>query len=134
MMRLVLDTNVVVAGLLSEAGPPGLILDLVLSGDLQLTLDNPILREYRDALGRPELDLPGGPVAQFLAAVELFGELITALQWSQPLPDADDEAFLAVAGAVHAILVTGNIRHFPDRIRAGVRVLSPRQFIDFLRG
>lgn len=132
-MRIVLDTNVLVAGLLSEAGPPGWIVDLVLSGDLELVFDNRILGEYRDVLARPELRLPEEPVAQFLAALERFGVPITAPPWPHPLPDPDDEPFLAVAGAARAVLVTGNLRHYPERIRAGVRVLSPRQFMDLLR-
>ncbi|MDE0448823.1 MAG: PIN domain-containing protein [Spirochaetaceae bacterium] len=47
------------------------------------------------------------------------------------LPDPDDEPFLEVAVAARAeYLVTGNGDHFtPDR-RAGVRVVSPREFID----
>ena len=51
------------------------------------------------------------------------------------LPDAADEPFLEVAMAASAeYLVTGNATHFPPKCRAGVRVVSPRQFIDSARG
>ncbi|MCW5700606.1 MAG: hypothetical protein KIT00_12270 [Rhodospirillales bacterium] len=47
------------------------------------------------------------------------------------LADADDEIYLAtaVAGGAQA-LVTGNIRHFPDKIYGMVAVLTPREFLE----
>ena len=53
MIRVVLDTNVLVSGLLSEHGPPGLIVDLVFAGELALVYDARLLAEYRDVLVRP---------------------------------------------------------------------------------
>jgi predicted nucleic acid-binding protein len=50
------------------------------------------------------------------------------------LPDSDDEVFLAVAlGAQADFLVTGNLRDFPARLRQGVAVVSPREFVDAFR-
>jgi len=48
-------------------------------------------------------------------------------------PDPDDEPFLAVAEYTDAVLVTGNLKHFPAKACAGVQVLSPRGFLDHLR-
>ncbi len=45
------------------------------------------------------------------------------------LPHASDLPFLEVAHEAGAVLVTGNPRHFPARARAGVAVLSPREFL-----
>jgi predicted nucleic acid-binding protein len=50
------------------------------------------------------------------------------------LPDPDDEPFLSVAAAAAAVLISGNLRHFPVRVRAEVTVLSPRAFVDGMRG
>jgi predicted nucleic acid-binding protein len=51
------------------------------------------------------------------------------------LPDPDDEPFLevAIAGRVEAI-VTGNKRHFPKKDYKGVRILSPAEFLEGLKG
>ena len=57
-----------------------------------------------------------------------------ALPLQAMLPDTDDLPFIEVAAAAGVPLVTGNIRHFPKRSRCGVDVLSPRQFLDGLRG
>ena len=133
-MRVVLDTNVLVSGLLSENGPPGWIVDLVLSGDLEPVVDNRILAEYRDVLARPELKLPKDFVARLLECLERISLNVTAPPWKQALPDPDDEPFLAVAGHTDSILVTGNLKHYPPKARGGVRVLLPGEFLEGLRG
>ena len=61
-MQIVLDTNVLVSGLLSATGPPGRIVEAALAGHLQLVFDMAIRREYEDVLRRPELALPAGRV------------------------------------------------------------------------
>jgi hypothetical protein len=53
--------------------------------------------------------------------------------WPDPLPDPADEPFLAVAGATGSRLITGNLRHFPTRLRRGVMVRTPREFLDDFR-
>ncbi|MGH7859401.1 MAG: putative toxin-antitoxin system toxin component, PIN family [Candidatus Binatia bacterium] len=129
-MRIVLDTNVVVSGLLSEVGPPGWIVDLVVAGELEAVYDARILAEYREVLTRARLALPGEQLEAFLRYIEHRGLEVTAPPWQNRLRDRDDEPFLAVAAAASATLVTGNLRHFPARSRGGVLVLSPRQFLD----
>jgi len=46
-------------------------------------------------------------------------------------PDPDDLVFLALAKASGAALVTGNLAHFPERIREGVTVLTPAAYLAF---
>lgn len=134
MTRVVLDTNVVVSGVLSAAGPPGWILEAVLTGDLQVAFDATIRLEYEDVLSRREFGLSPARVQDLLAAFDRFGLFVDAAPpLDAALPDADDEPFLAVAAATDATLVTGNLRHFPPARRCGVVVLSPREFVDSLR-
>jgi putative PIN family toxin of toxin-antitoxin system len=133
VIRIVLDTNVLVAGLLSGKGPPGQIVDFILAGEIEVACDRRILAEYRDVLARPELRIDQKEAEDVLQQIEHSAMVVTPEPWLEPLPDADDEAFLAVAEASQAIcLVTGNIRHFPARARRDVRVLTPRQFVDML--
>ena len=133
MRRFVVDTNVLVSGILSEHGPPGWIVDLVAAGELRAVYDSRILAEYREVLVRPELSLNATRVESVLAVIRDLGVLVTPLPWPKPLPDLDDEPFLACAGAAAVPLVTGNLRHFPEAYRIDVLVLSPREFLDFLR-
>jgi putative PIN family toxin of toxin-antitoxin system len=131
-MRVVLDSNVFVSGVLSPSGPPGWTVEAALTGDLELVFDSGILAEYEEVLFRPELRLPGARVRELLEAIESFGTLVSAPPWPEPLPDPDDGPFLAAAAAVGCPLVTGNIRHFPARARRGVTVVSPREFLERL--
>lgn len=133
-MRIVLDTNVLVAGLLSATGPPAWIVEAVLAGDLELALDMAIRAEYEDVLRRPEFQFETARVGLLLEAIDRFAFLVAAVPpCPEALPDRDDEPFLAVAAATGSILVTGNVKHFPPRCRRGVRVQTPREFVDRLR-
>ncbi len=131
---MVLDTNVVVSGLLSEQGPPGQLLGLVATGQLTLAYDARLWAEYLDVLARPELEIRTKEARAILDVIEEDGLLLTPSPWPHRLPDPDDEAPLAVAAAGGFMLVTGNQRHFPVSIREGVRVLKPGEFLALLRG
>jgi putative PIN family toxin of toxin-antitoxin system len=133
-MRIVLDTNVLVSGLVSAAGPPGWIVEAVLAGELELAFDMAIRHEYEDVLRRREFRFLSETVDDLLSAVDQFGfQVAAAPPCPAPLPDPDDEPFLAVAAATESLLVTGNLKHFPRHARAGVPVLTPRQLVDKLR-
>ena len=53
-MRLVLDTNVLVSGMLTVDKPPGRIVDLLRAGKIQLQVDERIISEYEGVLSRPK--------------------------------------------------------------------------------
>jgi len=125
-MRLVVDTNVLVAGVLSASGPPGWIVEALLSGEIEPVLDVGIRAEYEDVLRRPELSLDSARVAALLDVIDAFGLEAVVPPWPEPLPDPDDASFLAIAAWVGCPLVTGNVRHFPAKARGGVVVLTPR--------
>ena len=130
---LVLDTNVLVSSLLTPHGPPGRILALALSGELAAAYDVRILSEYLEVLSRAEFGFSPSHVEAVLTSIQEDGTPVTGRPLPIGLPDPSDEPFLEVALAAGVILVTGNLRHFPSRLRAGVRVVSPREFLELLR-
>ncbi len=130
-MRLVVDTNVLVSGLLSPFGPPGVIVNLIAAGRVRLCYDTRVFAEYVEVLGRPAFPFGETEVAALLAQVAVEGDLVAPVPWPDPLPDPDDAPFLEVASAGLAdYLVTGNVKHFPSSRRHGVRVVSPRAFLE----
>jgi len=134
-VRIVLDTNVLVSGLLSPTGPPGRILDAVAAGAATVLHDDRILAEYRDVLARPRLRIEASEVAAVLDLLEWEGVLVSAPPLPVVLPDPSDLPFLevAVAGGA-AALVTGNGRHFvPVQGESAVPVLNPTTFLALLR-
>jgi putative PIN family toxin of toxin-antitoxin system len=133
-MKIALDTNVLVAGLLSPFGPCGEIVRMVSSGEVTLALDARILTEYQEVLARPKFKFDQDKVAAILALVEHCGVIVAATPLTQPLPDSDDEPFLEVAITARvACLVTGNRAHFPAESCQGATVLSPTEFLAFYR-
>ena len=56
-MFIMLDTNVLISGLLNPNGAPGRIIDLILGARLTLLFDDRILGEYEDVLARPQLNI-----------------------------------------------------------------------------
>lgn len=133
-MKIVLDTNILVSGLLTPFGSSGEIVRLVFSNSLTLFLDARILSEYRDVLHRPKFRFNRDDVAVLLDFVEHYGHFVSGSSLHDRLPDRDDEPFLevAIAGNVNA-LITGNAIHFPTDLRKGVRLLSPTEFLHFYR-
>ncbi len=123
----VIDTNVVVSGLLNPNGPPARILDAILDGRVKLVYDARILAEYRDVLRRPRLKLNPEAVARFLEA--LRGQmLVNPSGIVASGPDIDDLIFVESAiAAPDKTIVTGNLADYPDEILHGTRVLTPAQ-------
>ena len=129
-MKIVLDTNVLVAGLLSPFGPCAEIVRMVSSGEVTLCLDALILTEYNDVLYRPKFGFDRDKVAALLDHIEHRGHTVASSPLRHSLPDPDDEAFLkaAIAGKAEC-LVTGNASHFPSKLCQGRKVLSPSGFL-----
>lgn len=61
-MNIVLDTNVLVSGLLTPFGSSGEIVRMVSAGVLVLQYDSRILLEYRDVLCRPKFQFNKGQI------------------------------------------------------------------------
>ncbi len=130
-MRVVIDTNVMVSGILNPHGPPGRIVSGVMSEAITVLHDERILSEYREVLLRPAFGFPRSDVEVLLGFVESAGEHVSAEPLSLVLPDPNDLPFLEVAirGGAEA-LITGNIKHFrPRRGQYGVPVTTPADFL-----
>lgn len=127
MKRWVIDTNVVVSGLLNPHGPSARVLDAVLDGRLKLVYDARILTEYRDVLHRPRLKLAPAKITAFLNGLQ--GQLmVTPRPLAVTGPDADDIVFVEAALAtMEKTIVTGNLADYPTEILHGARVLTPAQ-------
>lgn len=133
-MKLVLDTNVLVSGLLCPYGAPGEIVEMVASGALELCYDARIFSEYRNVLLRPKFRFDQVHIDYLLDQIKAGGHVVAVMPLSKSLPHVDDEAFLEVAVAAKAkYLCTGNIKHYPRDRRHGVVVVSPPDLLRILQ-
>ena len=133
-MIIVLDTNVLISGILKPYSTTATILRLIADGTIQVAYDLRILSEYRNVLNRPKFNFPKEDVEAFLDQIEQEGLLVSVKPLKIRLPDPDDEPFLEVAlsARVNAI-VTGNKRHFRRKEYEGVQIVSPAEFLEMVK-
>jgi len=132
-VRVVLDTNVIISGVLTTHGVCGQILDLMIEGLFEICLDDRILDEYNTVLLREEFKLDSDDVEELIGFIRSSALPVTAVPRIRELPDPDDLPFLEIAEAAGAILVTGNIRHYPSDSCDSIKVLTPREFLSLIR-
>ncbi|MBM4040090.1 MAG: PIN domain-containing protein [Planctomycetes bacterium] len=132
-MKVVFDTNILVSALLTPGGDCDQLMRLMGRGVIQACLDPRLMAEYEDVLPREGLGIPALLRNRLLDELRAFSERVAAPPLAVSLPHEDDRPFLEVAHAAGAKLVTGNLRHYPKRSRAGVPVLTPAELLDLLR-
>jgi len=132
-MVVVVDTNVLVSGLLSAHGAPARVLDLLTTGDLQAVYDDRIAAEYRQVLARERFGFHPGVVGHLLDYLFSEGIAIVARPLPALLPDPGDQPFWEAAVEAVAPLITGNLKHFPTEVCTGIEVLAQATFIDWWR-
>ncbi len=136
----VVDTNVVVAGLVtsSSRSPVALVLDSMLSGTLIFLLSPALLDEYRLVLLRPKLvKLHGFTEAEI---DHLLVELAANAIWREPKPGSpapdrgDDHLWAMLSAYSGSILVTGD-RLLLKNPPTPSSVISPSTWLsDFSQG
>lgn len=131
-LRLVIDTNILVAAALKPDGLQRTVLLLAMTEPARLYLSDAILSEYRDVLRRPELQIRKGLRQQLLQLIKNRSHRVTTLRPLQVTTDPDDNKFLECADAARAdYLVTGNLRHFP-RFWKKTKVITSREFVNIV--
>jgi putative PIN family toxin of toxin-antitoxin system len=131
VIRAVLDTNVIISGLLAADSLPATILDLALQGKIHAALSPAILTEMDKVLRRPRFAFEPREIGSFLALFKSRAKLVSPKKTlSLCQDDPSDNRFLECAEIAKAeFLVTGNKSHFPPR-HMSTLVVTPREFWD----
>lgn len=125
-MRMVLDTNVLVSGLLNPNGPPAAILNLLVNGKIRLLYDNRILQEYSEVLRRDKFGFNKESIDVLINYFQDVGEFISAEPTNRKFDDENDRIFYEVMITGEAnYLVSGNLVHYPK----SNKIIDPRRFI-----
>jgi putative PIN family toxin of toxin-antitoxin system len=132
LIKVVLDTNVVVSAHLTAGGLEAFVLDLALASKLQLYVSPDILSEYAEVLRRPRFQIDSKKVTQSLRLIKKRAKSVKPTLTISVSRDPDDNRFLECAEAANAdYLVTGNRRHFPAKYR-NTLVVNARQLIEII--
>lgn len=126
-MKIVIDTNVLVSGLINPKGVPANILNLILNEKIIVLYDNRILREYETVLSRKKFKFKKEIIEPLIDFIKHEGSFIAAEPLKIKFKDEDDKMFLEVAKSGNAeYLITGNIVHFLNE----QFIVTPREFIE----
>ncbi len=129
----VIDTNVLVSALMSKRGASYKILSLRPTGKFEFHLSVPLVCEYEAVLKRSELKLTWtmDEIDELLDIICLLGvkHEIWYL-WRPLLRDVGDEFVAEVAVAAQAeAIVTQNIRDFKGMDKFGIKLLTPKEYL-----
>ena len=138
MSRVVLDTSVLVAAVRSRRGASFELIGRLVADTFEVAVSVSLVLEYESALLR---HLPASPLDEndvrilidYVCDVAIRQEIFYL--WRPFLRDPGDDLVLelAVAAGCEAI-VTHNVRDFQGAEKLGVRIVTPGQFLQELRG
>ena len=137
-MRVVLDTNVLVAALRSRAGASFQIVSMLPSPKFQIALSLPLYLEYRDVLLRPNVrpsNVAESEIVDFIENILSNSETRDIhYLWRPTLKDQKDEMVLEVAVASRAdYIITFNVRDFGGLELFGIEAIEPAKFLPLMR-
>jgi putative PIN family toxin of toxin-antitoxin system len=138
-VRAVIDTNVLLSGLLWQ-GAPHTLIEQVRAATLTLVSSPALLAELAEVVARPKfqaiLAQSKTNPEQMLAEVRRLAEIVDPPPLTVPVSrDPDDDAVLALAGAAQAdLIVSGDGDPLVLGAYAGIRIVSPRQALAITGG
>jgi putative PIN family toxin of toxin-antitoxin system len=133
MIYAVIDTNVLVSALLTSNinSPTVKVINALLDNDVTPLYNDEIIDEYKDVLNRPKFKFSKKTVNFYIKAIQQQGISTQRTQSDEVFPDPKDIVFYEVAMSKEdAYLVTGNIKHFPQK----PIVVTPAEMLEILQG
>ncbi len=140
MVRVVLDTNVVVSAYLVPAGKPATIITLARQGKIEICLSDDILEEIKRTLLRPKLQrihkARPEEIERFLQAFAKVSLFVPGATEVEPVEgDPDDTKILACAVEGQVDYVISGDHHLTDLGSFhGIQIVNPDAFLAILAG
>jgi putative PIN family toxin of toxin-antitoxin system len=133
MFKIVIDTNIIVSGLLKTQSNPALIISIILQGNCKLCLSKKTFTEFEEVLARDKFKhLDRSKVQELLTTLKNKSLwIVPKVSVNDVAKDPSDNAFLECALEAKAdFLITGNIHHFPFKRFHEIRIVSPSEFLE----
>lgn len=133
MIRVVLDTNVVVSAVVSPSGPNAQVLDLITDGKAKAYVTKALLEEYRSVFEYERLQhLNRRRIALLLVLLKKVAVMVKPGGRLRLSPDDDDNRVYECAVAAKAdYIVTENRKDFPVSYKT-TKIVSARRLIALL--
>ena len=139
MIKIVVDTNVLVSAFISKTGPPAKIFRALENKEIQLVLSESIETEYKKVLKYSHIKkLHNLSELEIEEVVERIERLSTVVHIRKKVrgvsSDPDDEKFLECAVNAEAdYLISGDKHLLKLKKYQGIQILSPATFVIFLK-
>jgi uncharacterized protein len=132
MIKVVLDTNIIVSAHLKPDGLERSVLNLALAGRIHLYISTEIFAEYTQVLHRGKLKINHDSADESLQLIIAYAKIVKPAQTLYVSPDEADNRFLECAEEAQAdYLVTGNKRHFPKHWKS-TQVVNARVLLELI--
>ena len=132
MIRVVLDTNIIVSAVLQPLGPPAQVFLLASAGVIQMCVSEEAYAEYEEVIQRPRLKRDAEEIEGALRTIREKARWVKSTGKVKACSDPDDDIFVDCAQAAEAhYLVTGNQVDFPETW-GNTRIVTPRQFLEVI--
>jgi len=132
-MKIVVDTNVLIAAARSSEGVSFRFMDMVLQGRFEVQISTPLLLEYEEILERTTV-LQSDQIALLLSRIydiSVCHDIYYLFRGI--LPDDDDVMVLEVAIKSNAqYIVTYNIRDFKATTAYGISAITPKDILHLI--
>ena len=129
-LRLVIDTNVLISAALKPDSLQRTVFLLAITKPAHLCISAPILEEYVDVLGRPELAIRRGVRQHLIQLIKNHSHSISPSRQLSVTSDRDDNMFIECADTARAdYLITGNQKHFPTYWKS-TKIVTSREFVN----
>ena len=131
---IVLDTNVLLTALRSSLGMSFRLLSMLEEDRFVTHVSAPLLAEYEAVLKRGALPLSErqiDDVLDFVCARSVHDKIFYL--WRPALKDPDDDFLLELAVKARASIITWNLTDFKRASTFGIRVMTPRDFLNSLK-
>ena len=139
MIKVVIDTNVLVSALKSNMGASYALISKLPSKKFQLVISVPLYMEYQAVLTRKENMTGASSKEEILAFLRYLCKISVRQRifylWRPWLKDPKDDMVLelAVASKCHYI-VTYNLKDFSNIEKFGIEAVTPKKFLKKLWG
>jgi len=129
MIRVVIDTNVIISAFINPAGAPGRIKELMYSGTIIPVITPNIFSEINRVLNYTKFNFAAAEKWEILKFLSGHVEVYNGIKFTINNVPKDDLKFVYATKQFDAdCLVTGNIKHF-TAVSNVIKVITPAEFI-----
>lgn len=132
MINIVIDTNVLLSAMFSNRGASYKLLSMIDSEKFVVNISTTLLYEYEEIL-KLKSKLGTKYVDSILDYICLIGKKNSIFYlWRPKLKDIDDDFLLELAVKSSSIIVTLNGKDFKPASEFGIKVMTPKEFLQYI--